>query len=175
MFLDTIKDNTSLGGKLAHGIFQVKKWPRRPIGLADMEPPSAKCPTVADEAGKAKDPPRQTSPSTGTPGAQVNPTREMATEEARDVAATNRGGRGVGESSGNHHCVSQWKGSIVNTHSTCTHGSFLPVKAIFISKSKQRLMKCPSTSDIALHGHILTFNRYQCHWSPRDWKQLLYN
>lgn len=107
VLVDTLKDDTSFGGKSACGVFQAKKWPLSPIGLVDMGPPNPKCPKVADEAGEARDLPRQTSLGTGSPEAQVNPAQEMATGEARDIEAASGGGRGVGEPSGNRHCDSQ--------------------------------------------------------------------
>nr|6WFT_1 Chain 1, VP1 capsid [Bat adeno-associated virus]6WFT_2 Chain 2, VP1 capsid [Bat adeno-associated virus]6WFT_3 Chain 3, VP1 capsid [Bat adeno-associated virus]6WFT_4 Chain 4, VP1 capsid [Bat adeno-associated virus]6WFT_5 Chain 5, VP1 capsid [Bat adeno-associated virus]6WFT_6 Chain 6, VP1 capsid [Bat adeno-associated virus]6WFT_7 Chain 7, VP1 capsid [Bat adeno-associated virus]6WFT_8 Chain 8, VP1 capsid [Bat adeno-associated virus]6WFT_A Chain A, VP1 capsid [Bat adeno-associated virus]6WF len=81
---------------------------------------------------------------------------------------------GVGQSSGNWHCDSVWMGDRVLTKSTRTWS--LPTYNNHLYKQ----INGSGTGDAVYFGYstpwgYFDFNRFHCHFSPRDWQRLVNN
>nr|QKN88754.1 MAG: capsid protein [Dependoparvovirus sp.] len=85
------------------------------------------------------------------------------------------GGDGVGNASGDWHCDSQWMGHTVRTTSTRTW--CLPSYNNNLYKRIQNSGGDQNNSFIGFSTPwaYFDFNRFHCHWSPRDWQRLVNN
>lgn len=86
-----------------------------------------------------------------------------------------QGSDGVGTSSGNWHCDSTWLGDTVITKSTRTWA--LPTYNNHLYKA---IKSTNATNDDHYYGYstpwgYFDFNRFHCHFSPRDWQRLINN
>nr|QDH44237.1 major coat protein VP3 [Adeno-associated virus] len=100
----------------------------------------------------------------------------MATGSGAPMADNNEGADGVGNSSGNWHCDSQWLGDRVITTSTRTWA--LPTYNNHLYK--QISSQSGASNDNHYFGYstpwgYFDFNRFHCHFSPRDWQRLINN
>nr|QZX63267.1 capsid protein [Adeno-associated virus] len=100
----------------------------------------------------------------------------MASGGGAPVADNNEGADGVGNSSGNWHCDSTWLGDRVITTSTRTWA--LPTYNNHLYK--QISSQNGATNDNHYFGYstpwgYFDFNRFHCHFSPRDWQRLINN
>lgn len=203
-FQERLKEDTSFGGNLGRAVFQAKKRVLEPLGLVE-EPvktaPGKKRPVEHSPAepdsssgtGKAGQQPArkrlnfgQTGDADSVPDPQplgeppAAPTSlgstTMASGGGAPVADNNEGADGVGNSSGNWHCDSQWLGDRVITTSTRTWA--LPTYNNHLYK--QISSQSGASNDNHYFGYstpwgYFDFNRFHCHFSPRDWQRLINN
>nr|AAS99244.1 capsid protein VP1 [Adeno-associated virus] len=102
----------------------------------------------------------------------------MAAGGGAPMADNNEGADGVGSSSGNWHCDSTWLGDRVITTSTRTWA--LPTYNNHLYKQISNGTSGGSTNDNTYFGYstpwgYFDFNRFHCHFSPRDWQRLINN
>lgn len=197
-FQEALKDDTSFEGNLARGIFQAKKLVAEPLGLVEPElaPPSGRkrpVPSSQDSgysssqdkrpnldvdeedrefAASAAQTEAGSSPPTGDLGSGT-----MAAGGGAPMDDLQQGADGVGNASGNWHCDSTWLGDRVITRTTRTWS--LPTYNNHLYK---RLNGTGSSSggDGSYFGFstpwgYFDFNRFHCHFSPRDWQRLINN
>lgn len=168
-FQEELADDTSWGGNLGKAVFQAKKRLLEPIGLVnDNTPPPIKKPRL--------EPNTEAEGGGGQPG---------GAQESVDIPTMSSGGGsgmgseqpasdGVGTASGNWHCDSKWLGDTVVTRSTRTW--LLPSYNNHIYKQ----ISGGSDANNSYFGYstpwaYFDFNRFHCHWSPRDWQRLINN
>nr|QKN88767.1 MAG: capsid protein [Dependoparvovirus sp.]QKN88773.1 MAG: capsid protein [Dependoparvovirus sp.] len=199
-FMSDLKDDRSFGGNLAKALFQAKKRILEPYGRVDLAggdkitdyyPAKKKAKTGEDQpreegGGEQKeDPGEGTSQQNGPDGAdsgggggeQAVPgtSTTMAAGAGAPMADDNQASDGVGESSGNWHCDSTWMGDHVHTSTTRTW--VLPAYNNYIYKA---VTSNTNDKNHAFAGYstpwgYFDFNRFHCHFSPRDWQRLVNN
>nr|QHD57627.1 capsid protein [Adeno-associated virus] len=190
-FQERLQGDTSFGGNLARGVFQAKKRVLEPLGLVE-----------GDETGPIKRPHTQESPesssgigkkghqparkrlnfdqagesSSGAAGQSNGSMSADGTERAAAGGAAvdaAQGADGVGNSSGNWHCDSTWGDNHVTTTSTRTW--VLPN----YNNHLYRRLGVSNTSNtyngFSTPWGYFDFNRFHCHFSPRDWQRLINN
>lgn len=192
-FQEALKDDTSFGGNLGKAVFQAKKRVLEPLGLVEG---SIKTAPAGDKRGgrisdhypvkkKAKvadtkqqpasdnDPGEGTSSATGGSSVPVESPAMSAGGGAPmgDGAAS---ADGVGNSSGDWHCDSQWMGDRIITRTTRTW--VLPS----YNNNLYKALTVSGTTDNKYAGYstpwgFFDFNRFHCHFSPRDWQRLINN
>lgn len=86
-----------------------------------------------------------------------------------------QGADGVGNSSGDWHCDSKWMGDKVVTRSTRTW-----VLPSYNNHLYNQISSNPGTASNRYFGYstpwgYFDFNRFHCHFSPRDWQRLVNN
>nr|AKU89601.1 capsid protein [Adeno-associated virus] len=101
----------------------------------------------------------------------------MAAGGGAPMADNNEGADGVGNASGNWHCDSTWLGDRVITTSTRTWALPTYNNHLYKQISSQ---SAGSTNDNTYFGYstpwgYFDFNRFHCHFSPRDWQRLINN
>lgn len=194
-----LKDDTSFGGNLARGVFQAKKRILEPLGLVeddktDLPNKKRKLPTQEDTVDQSGLPASQEysqqdlsqidraeqsqSGATGTGSLQPSSNLEsstMASGGGAPMADDNQGSDGVGSASGNWHCDTKWMGDRVVTRTTRTWS--LPT---YNNHLYQRIQSTGATGDGTFFGFstpwgYFDFNRFHCHFSPRDWQRLINN
>nr|WBT00708.1 capsid protein [synthetic construct] len=205
-FQERLKEDTSFGGNLGRAVFQAKKRLLEPLGLVEeaaktapgKKRPVEQSPQEPDSSagiGKSGAQPAkkrlnfgQTGDTESVPDPQ--PIGEppaapsgvgsltMASGGGAPVADNNEGADGVGSSSGNWHCDSQWLGDRVITTSTRTWA--LPTYNNHLYKQISNSTSGGSSNDNAYFGYstpwgYFDFNRFHCHFSPRDWQRLINN
>ncbi|AAB95452.1 capsid protein VP1 [Adeno-associated virus 3B] len=203
-FQERLQEDTSFGGNLGRAVFQAKKRILEPLGLVEeaaktapgKKRPVDQSPQEPDSSsgvGKSgKQPARkrlnfgQTGDSESVPDPQplgeppAAPTslgsNTMASGGGAPMADNNEGADGVGNSSGNWHCDSQWLGDRVITTSTRTWA--LPTYNNHLYK--QISSQSGASNDNHYFGYstpwgYFDFNRFHCHFSPRDWQRLINN
>nr|QKE54951.1 MAG: capsid protein [Parvoviridae sp.] len=170
LFHKELATDTSWGGNLGRAVFRAKKRLLEPLGLTDNLPPPPK---------KAKqDPVPETPPDTppdNSPGSSESlDISDMSGGGGQGLGGSQSGGDGVGNASGNWHCHTQWMDNTVITSSTRTW--CLP------SYNNNLYKQISSSTDVnnAYFGYstpwgYFDFNRFHCHWSPRDWQRLINN
>lgn len=204
-FQESLQGDSSLGGNAANAVFQAKKRLLEPFGLVEPSPdktaPGKKRPAEPQESpdsssgiGKkgnqparkrlnfGQEPAHQDGASAaGSAAAAPNqqPAGNMASSEMAaggggPVGDDSQGADGVGQSSGNWHCDSLWMGDRVVTKSTRTWS--LPTYNNHLYKQ----MQSTGTGDGTYYGYstpwgYFDFNRFHCHFSPRDWQRLINN
>ncbi|AAC55049.1 capsid protein [Adeno-associated virus - 3] len=203
-FQERLQEDTSFGGNLGRAVFQAKKRILEPLGLVEEAAKTApgkkgavdqspQEPDSSSGVGKSgKQPARkrlnfgQTGDSESVPDPQplgeppAAPTslgsNTMASGGGAPMADNNEGADGVGNSSGNWHCDSQWLGDRVITTSTRTWA--LPTYNNHLYK--QISSQSGASNDNHYFGYstpwgYFDFNRFHCHFSPRDWQRLINN
>lgn len=196
-FQKDLADDKSFGGNLARAVFQGKKRVLEPLGLvekpADTAPPVKRPKTeeITDEelAGLSSQDSQLSSQdsrtesqqagdysagASGGSGASNMGSTELAAGGGAPMGDDNQGSDGVGVSSGNWHCDSKWLGDRVITTSTRTW--VLPS----YNNHQYQELKANATSDNVYTGYstpwgYFDFNRFHCHFSPRDWQRLINN
>nr|QKN88757.1 MAG: capsid protein [Dependoparvovirus sp.] len=202
-FQEALKDDTSFEGNLARGLFEAKKLVAEPLGLVEPElAPGRKRPA---EATPPKTPgkylvigpqtphdsrrqldfdqsDRQAAAEAGATGTGSVPTaadlgsNTMSGGSVAPLDGTAQGADGVGNASGNWHCDSTWLGDRVITRTTRTWS--LPTYNNHLYK---RLNGGGTTAGDGTYFGFSTpwgyfdFNRFHCHFSPRDWQRLINN
>lgn len=194
-----LKDDTSFGGNLARGVFQAKKRVLEPLGLVEgdntaLPPKKRKLPTQENTVDQSGLPASQEysqqdlsqidraeqsqSGATGTGSLQPSSnlgSSTMASGGGGPMADDNQGADGVGNASGNWHCDTTWLGDTVVTRTTRTWS--LPTYNNHLYK---RLNGTSTGTDNQYFGFstpwgYFDFNRFHCHFSPRDWQRLINN
>ena len=204
-FQEKLKDDTSFGGNLGKAIFQAKKRVLEPFGLVEAPvktAPAKKRPIEKSPAepgsssgiGKAGHQParkRLNFGQTGDADSAADPqplgeppaapsglgTGTMASGGGAPMADNNEGADGVGNASGNWHCDSTWLGDRVITTSTRTWA--LPTYNNHLYKQISS-SQAGANNDNHYFGYstpwgYFDFNRFHCHFSPRDWQRLINN
>nr|UAJ21439.1 capsid protein [Duck adeno-associated virus] len=197
-FQEELKDDTSFGGNLGKAVFQAKKRVLEPFGLAEdgkTAPTGNRRKENIDDyypkrkkakAGEEKPPSTQEvegagdgEPSTSTGGATPSGVGSdtMSAGGGAPMGDVNQGADGVGNASGDWHCDSQWMGDHVVTRTTRTW--VLPSYNNHLYKQIAST-DSPANPDNAFFGYstpwgYFDFNRFQCHFSPRDWQRLVNN
>ncbi len=195
-FQEALKDDVSFEGNLARGLFQAKKLVAEPLGLVEPElaPPSGRkrpIPSSQDSgysssqdkrpnldvdeedrefAASAAETEAGSSPPTGDLGSIT-----MSAGGGAPMDNAQQGADGVGNASGNWHCDSTWLDNRVITKSTRTWS--LPTYNNHLYK---KISSTVATGDGTWFGFstpwgYFDFNRFHCHFSPRDWQRLINN
>nr|QPN96233.1 coat protein VP2 [Bearded dragon parvovirus] len=197
VFQERLQGDTSLGGNAANAVFQFKKRLLEPFGAVEQPQPektAEKRKTPEEWLAQEKTPTKQrfqipapgqsgsdspsTSGSGGTAGSSSSASNTMAQGGGGPMADDNQGAEGVGNASGDWHCDTQWLGDHVITKSTRTwvlpsYGNHLysPINFDGNSGSGTQAAYCGYATPWA----YFDFNRFHCHFSPRDWQRLINN
>ena len=189
---EELASDSSFGGNLARGVFQAKKRVLEPLGL--VEPPSKKL--APPPAKLAKRPSTNTEERERTPvkqriredqvnenGFQGEPSGaaagamssdvEMSAAAGGDAGPQGQGAEGVGNASGDWHCDSIWSEGRVTTQSTRTW--VLPTFDNNLYKRLGKSSEANTYNGFKTPWGYLDFNRFHCHFSPRDWQRLINN
>lgn len=205
-FQEKLQDDSSFGANLGRGVFQAKKRLLEPLGLVEDSKtgpvkrphPDQESPDSSSGIGKKggqsarkkldfDQADRQEAAQSGAegtgnlqPGASSSDlvSDTMSGGGGAPMGDDNQGADGVGNSSGDWHCDSQWMGNTVTTHSTRTW--LLP------SYNNHQYLQINATDGLyGLNGNkyfgystpwgYFDFNRFHCHFSPRDWQRLVNN
>nr|QKN88765.1 MAG: capsid protein [Dependoparvovirus sp.] len=192
-FQETLKDDTSFGGNLGKAVFQAKKRVLEPFGLveeaAKTAPTGKKLPdkpeySIDVEHTPAKRPRPLEPPPTGDNGASTSTggatpsgvgSGTMSAGGGAPMGDDHQGADGVGNASGDWHCDSQWMGDYVVTRSTRTW-----VLPSYNNHLYKQIAGTGSDSNNKYFGYstpwgYFDFNRFHCHFSPRDWQRLVNN
>nr|URP23530.1 cap protein [Adeno-associated virus] len=193
-FQEALKDDTSFGGNLGKAVFQAKKRVLEPFGLAEdgkTAPTNERRKENIDDyypkrkkakAGEEKPPSTQEvegagdgEPSTSTGGETPSGTQSntMSAGGGAPMGDDQQGADGVGNSSGNWHCDSTWLDNLVITKSTRTW--VLPSYNNHIYKRVSNTGGDNSYFGFSTPWGYFDFNRFHCHFSPRDWQRLINN
>nr|AJE25863.1 cap [Bovine adeno-associated virus] len=197
-FQEKLASDTSFGGNLGKAVFQAKKRLLEPLGLVetpDKTAPAAKkrpleqSPQEPDSSSgfgkKGKQPARKRLNFDDEPGAGDGPPPEgpssgaMSTETEMRAAAGGNGGdagqgaEGVGNASGDWHCDSTWSESHVTTTSTRTW--VLPTYNNHLYLRLGTSNASDTFNGFSTPWGYFDFNRFHCHFSPRDWQRLINN
>lgn len=183
-FQEKLEGDETFGGNLGRAVFQAKKRLLEPFGLSEETPPRKR---PASENNGAEVPakrrlildPEDNGAAGGEPADQPQAdnmaSAEMAAGGGGPVGDDAQGADGVGSASGNWHCDSIWMGDRVITKSTRTWS--LPTYNNHLYKQINS-----STQDAkeTYFGYstpwgYFDFNRFHCHFSPRDWQRLINN
>lgn len=201
-FQQSLQGDSSLAGNAANALFQAKKRVLEPLGLVEGEPkpkktPPRKRPRPSNELDwhlqdsqdeelaarpnvrariEAGSHPVETDDSKSG-GAAAPPdmaSAEVAAGGGGPVGDDAQGADGVGSSSGNWHCDSVWMDGAVITKSTRTWS--LPA----YNNHLYNQIQSSGTGDSTYFGYstpwgYFDFNRFHCHFSPRDWQRLINN
>nr|QKN88763.1 MAG: capsid protein [Dependoparvovirus sp.] len=196
-FQEALKDDTSFGGNLGKAVFQAKKRVLEPFGLAEdgeTAPTGERRKENIDDyypkrkkakAGVEKPPSTYEvegagdgEPESSTGGAAPSGVGSgtMSAGGGAPMGTDNQGADGVGNASGDWHCDSQWMGDHVITRTTRTW--LLPSYDNHLYK--QISSTSSQNADNKFFGYstpwgYFDFNRFHCHFSPRDWQRLINN
>nr|WRQ19907.1 MAG: cap protein [Adeno-associated virus] len=199
-FQEELSEDTSFGGNLGKAVFQAKKRVLEPFGLVEegektaptgRKRPLEDSPDSSSGTGKKGSQPARKKLDFGTEqkgseeaGSSINSAggsaagamsanadgRAAAGGAAVDAA---QGADGVGSSSGDWHCNSTWSEGRVTT--TTTRTWVLP------TYNNHNYLRMGSSSSSQTYNGFSTpwgyfdFNRFHCHFSPRDWQRLINN
>lgn len=190
-FQERLQGDTSFGGNLARGVFQAKKRVLEPLGLVEegetgpiKRPHTQESPESSSGIGKKGHQPARkrlnfdeagesSSAAQGqSAGAMSSDAIERAAAGGAAVDAA-QGADGVGNSSGNWHCDSTWGPNHVVTTSTRTwvlpnYNNHLYLRLGVSSASN-------TYNGFSTPWGYFDFNRFHCHFSPRDWQRLINN
>lgn len=194
-FQQKLKGDTSLGGNAANAIFQAKKRLLEPFGLVEAPLPKktdkGKVDDYFPKKKKSKThhqipaPPKGnaeegTPVQSGSNSGSSNPSGSsiMAEGGGGPMADDNQGAEGVGNSSGDWHCDTKWLGDHVITKSTRTW--VLPTYGNHLYGPINFDGTTGAGASAAYAGYktpwgYFDFNRFHCHFSPRDWQRLINN
>lgn len=197
-FQQELSEDTSFGGNLGKAAFQAKKRVLEPFGLVEGEktaptgrgkkrPKPIEEPPTADhsddEEFAARRPRVEAGQSSGESSAAGVPAANSVSDTmsgggGAPMGDNQQGADGVGSASGDWHCDSRWMGDRVLTRSTRTW--VLPSYNNHLYKQVNY-----STGKYSLAGNrwfgystpwgYFDFNRFHCHFSPRDWQRLVNN
>lgn len=196
-FQDQLKDDTSFGGNLGKAVFQAKKRVLEPFGLVEEAAKDTAPPKKRYRVEHGQETPAESldiddlinqipapgesqdgSPGTSTGGAAPSGVGSgtMSAGGGAPMGDANQGADGVGNASGDWHCDSQWMGDHVVTRTTRTW--VLPSYNNHLYK--QIASQTSDAADNKYFGYstpwgYFDFNRFQCHFSPRDWQRLVNN
>lgn len=203
-FQARLQGDESFGGNLGRAAFQAKKRLLEPFGLVEGEPalpdktegaaggqgrvddyyPKRKKARAGETKGPSKDAAQSGSAGEGSsqqlqipaPPSGVG-SGTMSAGGGAPMGDDQQGADGVGNASGDWHCDSTWLGDRVVTKSTRTWA--LPSYNNHLYKEIHGI---DGTTDgpNAYFGYstpwgYFDFNRFHCHWSPRDWQRLVNN
>uniref|UniRef100_A0AAT9JYN8 Capsid protein n=1 Tax=Ostrich parvovirus TaxID=2699166 RepID=A0AAT9JYN8_9VIRU len=191
-FIDSLQDDQSFGGNLGKAVFQAKKRILEPFGLVE-DPvntapakkntgkltnhyPVVKKPKLTEEVSAGGGSSAVQDGGATAEGTEPVAASEMAEGGGGALGDASGGADGVGNASGNWHCDSQWMGNTVITKTTRTW--VLPsynnhiYKAITSGTSQDANVQYAGYS--TPWGYF-GFNRFHCHFSPRDWQRLINN
>lgn len=198
-FQEELSEDTSLGGNLGKAVFQAKKRVLEPFGLVEDEktapigkkrprpiepPPSAEHSDDEDLVQRRPGNPGQSSGESSSAASAAGAgaaapasnlaSNTMATGSGSPMADDNQGADGVGNASGNWHCDTTWLGDRVITRTTRTWS--LPTYNNHLYKR----LNGGTGTDNTFFGFstpwgYFDFNRFHCHFSPRDWQRLINN
>lgn len=184
-----LQGDTSFGGNLARGVFQAKKRVLEPLGLVEDD-------KTEDRRGKKRPRPIEPPPpneasidedlfdrqqaansgandiGSGSSSSNLGPV-EMASGGGAPMADDNQGADGVGNASGNWHCDTTWLGDKVITRTTRTWS--LPTYNNHLYNRLTNGVGDNSFFGFSTPWGYFDFNRFHCHFSPRDWQRLINN
>lgn len=183
-FQEKLEGDESFGGNLGRAVFQAKKRLLEPFGLSEETPPRKR---PASENSGSDVPakrrlildPSDNGATGGEPAEQPQTdnmaSAEMAAGGGGPMGDDAQGADGVGSSSGDWHCDSIWMGDRVITKSTRTWS--LPSYNNHLYK---QINSVSNDNNEAYFGYstpwgYFDFNRFHCHFSPRDWQRLINN
>lgn len=190
-FQEALKDDTSFEGNLARGVFQIKKLVAEPFGLVEPElaPPRGKkrpAPVDVPEGAAHSDDEelvaRQQAAQSGADGigssADLVP-GTMSGGGGAPMDDNQQGADGVGNASGDWHCDSKWLGNSVVTRTTRTwclpsYNNHL-YQQISSGTSGFNAQNGNRYFGYSTPWGYFDFNRFHCHFSPRDWQRLINN
>nr|WDW25801.1 MAG: capsid protein [Canine parvovirus] len=197
-----LQGDSSFGGNLANSVFQAKKRLLEPFGLVEQPQPELApgkkrprlnpAPPPPNEASQdedlaARQPPDEQPGSSASGSGNAQPAASggqgsdlvagtMSGGGGAPMGDNQQGADGVGTASGDWHCDSKWLGDRVITRSTRTW--VLPS----YNNHLYRQIKSTTTGaePTAYFGYstpwgYFDFNRFHCHFSPRDWQRLVNN
>lgn len=184
-----LQGDTSFGGNLARGVFQAKKRVLEPLGLVEdsnteysrgKKRPRPIDPPPPNEASVDEDLlARKQASSSGAEDVGSGPSTSdlgsstMASGGGAPMADDNQGADGVGNASGNWHCDTTWLGDKVITRTTRTWS--LPTYDNHLYKRLNNGSGDNSFFGFSTPWGYFDFNRFHCHFSPRDWQRLINN
>lgn len=184
-FQKELEGDTSLAGNAANAVFQAKKRILEPLGLVEPKPegtldkfyPKVKKPRLEAAEAKPIQQPPLAQPGAGA-GVSTSDSVVMAEGGGGPMADDNQGAEGVGNSSGDWHCDTQWMGDHVITRSTRTW--VLPTYGNHQYKPINHKPTSTTVTKTAYAGYAtpwgyFDFNRFHAHFSPRDWQRLINN
>nr|WRQ19905.1 MAG: cap protein [Adeno-associated virus] len=200
-FQEELAGDTSFGGNLGKAAFQAKKRVLEPLGLveepvktapAGVKRPLGESPDSSSGIGKKG---RQSSrrrldfssssddySETGAgeePMDEGSPAGDMSGQGQGRAAPGGasvdaaQGSDGVGNASGNWHCNSTWSEGHVTTTSTRTW--VLPTYNDHLYKRLGISGTNDTFNGFSTPWGYFDFNRFHCHFSPRDWQRLINN
>nr|AEM37642.1 VP1 [California sea lion adeno-associated virus 1] len=181
-FQEELQSDESFGGNLGKAVFQAKKRILEPLGLVEEDPsqPDSSSDNTAPPVKKSRLEEAQpiqspdVSSSTGGGIADVmSGDAEMAAVGGGAPGVDGQGAEGVGTSSGNWHCDSQWSEGHVRTTSTRTW--VLPSYNNHLYKRLGSSAQSNTYNGFSTPWGYLDFNRWHCHFSPRNWQRLINN
>lgn len=197
-FQEALKGDTSFEGNLARGLFEAKKLVAEPLGLVEPElaPPSGRKRPVqsSQESGYSSSQDKrpnldvdeedrelaaaaaETETGSAPPTGNLGP-GTMAGGGSAPIDDGSYGADGVGNASGDWHCDSTWLDNCVITRTTRTWN--LPTYNNHVYK-RINGNTSQNTGDGSYFGFstpwgYFDFNRFHCHFSPRDWQRLINN
>nr|AAZ79676.1 VP1 capsid [Rat adeno-associated virus 1] len=200
-----LAEDQSFEGNLARGLFEAKKLAAQVVGVEEPElappvkrphspektpenqkgqprpdprTPAKKRLEFSDQPGSSADLPassQQSQPPAGVPGVVPG---TMSAGGGAPVDDAQQGADGVGNASGDWHCDSKWLGNRVLTRSTRTW--VLPSYNNHLYKQISDASGVHSLPGSRYFGYstpwgYFDFNRFHCHFSPRDWQRLVNN
>lgn len=200
-FQEELAGDTSFGGNLGKATFQAKKRVLEPFGLVEeaaktapggVKRPLEESPDSSSGIGKkGKQPARKklefssSSDDYEETGAGIEPMDEGSPAGSMSGGADGRaapggaavdaaqGADGVGNASGNWHCNSTWSEGRVTTTSTRTW--VLPTYNDHLYKRVGSSKGSNTYNGFSTPWGYFDFNRFHCHFSPRDWQRLINN
>lgn len=194
---EDLKDVNTFEANLAKGLFQAKKRVLEPLGLVENDSlaPGRKRPatqdsdidsTVKSQKIKEEEFDPEEIDRIEAANAAATGTGSSAPSGVGDITMSGGGGApmdnnqqgadGVGNASGNWHCDSQWMGNRVVTHSTRTW--VLPSYNDHIYRQINSGSEADNGNRYVGYSTpwgYFDFNRFHCHFSPRDWQRLVNN
>nr|QKN88776.1 MAG: capsid protein [Dependoparvovirus sp.] len=189
-FQDNLQGDTSFGGNLARGVFQAKKRVLEPLGLVEdgktgpvkrpkaQESPDSSSGTGKDGAQPAKkrlnfEQAGSSASDGGSPAGNMSSDVEMLAAPGGAAVDAAQGADGVGNASGDWHCDSIWSEKRVTTTSTRTW--VLPTYNENVYKRLGASSGSNTYNGFSTPWGYFDFNRFHCHFSPRDWQRLVNN
>nr|QZX63264.1 capsid protein [Adeno-associated virus] len=194
-FQERLQEDTSFGGNLGRAVFQAKKRVLEPLGLVEEGAKTApgkkrplESPQEPDSSSgigkKGKQPAKKRlnfeedtgagdGPPEGSDTSAMSSDIEMRAAPGGNAVDAGQGSDGVGNASGDWHCDSTWSEGKVTTTSTRTW--------VLPTYNNHLYLRLGTTSSSNTYNGFSTpwgyfdFNRFHCHFSPRDWQRLINN
>ncbi|AAC58045.1 capsid [Adeno-associated virus - 4] len=195
-FQQRLQGDTSFGGNLGRAVFQAKKRVLEPLGLVEQagetapgkkrpliespqqpdsstgigkkgKQPAKKKLVFEDETGAGDGPPE------GSTSGAMSDDSEMRAAAGGAAVEGGQGADGVGNASGDWHCDSTWSEGHVTTTSTRTW--VLPTYNNHLYKRLGESLQSNTYNGFSTPWGYFDFNRFHCHFSPRDWQRLINN